>query len=133
MAATDRAESITTPEVPVGTAISDLTIRSLQEAMRGLGTQRRTIANNVANSETPGYLAQRVSFQESLAEAIQSGHPESMRSTATQSALPPNQTGNNVSVDTEFVDLTENQLAQQLAVEALNAKYRLLRTAISGT
>jgi flagellar basal-body rod protein FlgB len=132
MAATDRAESITTPEVPVGTAISDLTIRSIQEAMRGLGTQRRTIAHNVANSETPGYLAKRVSFQESLAQAIGSGRPESMRTTLDESIVPPNQTGNNVSVDEEFVDLTENQLAQQLAVEALNAKYRLLRTAITG-
>jgi flagellar basal-body rod protein FlgB len=117
----------------VGTpAISDLTIRSLQEAMRGLGVQRRTIADNVANAETPGYLARRVSFQDSLAQAMGSGRPESMRTTLTQSAEPPNQTGNNVSVDTEFVDLTENQLAQQLAVEALNAKYRLLRTAITG-
>ena len=38
--------------------------------------------------------------------------------------------GNNVSLDNEVVSLTETDLAYQLMIQALNAKFGLLRTAI---
>ena len=113
-------------------AISDLTMRAMQQAMRGLSVQRQGIQDNIANSETPGFLANTTSFQQSLADAIGGQQPESMKVTSGRSATPTNQNGNNVALDAEFVNLSENQLNQQLAVEALNAKYRLLRTAITG-
>jgi flagellar basal-body rod protein FlgB len=113
-------------------ALSDLTTRALQQALRGLTTQRQAIADNVANSETPGYLANTVSFKDSLAQALADGTPESMNVSTARSQAPTNMNGNNVSVDQEFVNLSENQLDQQLAVEALNAKFRLLRTSITG-
>jgi flagellar basal-body rod protein FlgB len=113
-------------------AISDITTRTLTEAMKGLTQQRQAIQNNVANAETPGYLAKVTSFQDSLQRALSSGSPEQMRATVTSSTAPTNMNGNNVSVDSEFVNLSQNSLEQQLAVEALNAKYRLLRTSITG-
>jgi flagellar basal-body rod protein FlgB len=112
--------------------ISDLTTRSLQQAMKGLSARRQALSNDVANSEVPGYLATTTSFEDSLAQAISSGAPESMQTTFGKSDAPTNMNGNNVSVEQSFVDLSENQLQQQLAVEAMNAKYRLLRTSITG-
>jgi flagellar basal body rod protein FlgB len=40
--------------------------------------------------------------------------------------------GNNVNIDFELLAAQENNLSQTLVVQALNAKYALLRTAILG-
>ena len=50
-------------------------------------------------------------------------------SATTDPALP---NGNNVQADQELIGLTETGLRQQLLVEAANAKFRLLRTVITG-
>jgi flagellar basal body rod protein FlgB len=42
------------------------------------------------------------------------------------------QNGNNVAVDDELLMLSDNALRQQLVVESLNSRYRVLRTAIGG-
>jgi flagellar basal-body rod protein FlgB len=107
-------------------------MRTLVQSMKGLSDRRQAIQSNVANSETPGYLATTTSFEDSLSSALQAGRPEDMTTSFGRSTAPTNMNGNNVALDAEFVNLSENQLQQQLAVEALNAKYRLLRTSITG-
>ncbi len=112
------------------TPISDLTTRTLQAALDGVAQRRQAHQTNLANLETPGYLAQTVSFEDSLARARSAGSPEAFSTTFTRSTTPTNMNGNNVAVDSELVGMTETALTQQLLVEALNSKYRLLRTAI---
>lgn len=114
-------------------ALSDLTMRSLQSAMRGLSARRQAFQDNIANSETPGFRARTVSFEDSLTDAMRGGRPQDMRLSSARSSAPVNANGNNVSVDEEFVGLSENSLRSQLVTEALNGKYRLLRAAISET
>jgi flagellar basal-body rod protein FlgB len=110
--------------------ISDLTMQSLTEAMRGLSQRRQVIQNNIANAETPGYLAGTVQFEASLKRAMNGRSPEGMDTTIGRSTDPTNLSGNNVNVDEEFIALSENSLRSQLATEALNAKYRRLRTVL---
>ena len=112
--------------------ISDVTLQTLNAALRGLAVRRQAFQDNLANVETPGYLANRVSFESSLREALEDGEPASATVSAARSLAPTNQAGNNVAMDEEMVGLSENALAQQLVTEAMNAKYRLLRTAIVG-
>jgi flagellar basal-body rod protein FlgB len=112
--------------------IGDVTTRSLQAALQGLTARREATQRNLANVETPGYQSEVVDFESSLASALQSGDPSSMTVGTTRSMRPTNVNGNNVAVDQELTGLTETDLRQQLAVEALNAKYRLLRTSITG-
>ena len=112
--------------------ISDLTTKSLQAALGGLSVRRQAFQDNIANAETPGYLANRVSFEDSLASAMKQGSPLDMATTTGRTTDPTNMNGNNVQVDQELVGLSENQLRSQLVTEALNAKYRLLRTAMGG-
>jgi flagellar basal-body rod protein FlgB len=114
------------------TPLSDVTTRTLSNAMYGVDLVRQAHQNNIANIETPGYLAQTVSFRSSLERALRSGSPESMDATFGRSSAATNMNGNNVQVDQELVNLTKTQLEQQLLVEALNAKYRILRTSITG-
>ena len=53
-----------------------------------------------------------------------------MTPTVTRSLAPTRLNGNNVAIDEEIVGLTETALRHQLVVEAMNGKFRLLRTAI---
>jgi flagellar basal-body rod protein FlgB len=110
--------------------ISDLTTETLRAGMAGLNARRQAAEDAVANMETPGYVAQRVSFEDQLASAVDSGRPEGARVAVTASTDAPLPNGNNVKVDQELVTLSETGLRQQLLVEAVNAKFRMMRTVI---
>jgi flagellar basal-body rod protein FlgB len=112
--------------------ISDNTTAALQASLQGLDSRAAAIKNNIANVETPGYQSQVVSFEDSLRSAIADGDPDAATSSLSFSSAPTRLNGNNVSIDNEMTDLTQTELRQQLAISALNAKYRLLRTAITG-
>jgi flagellar basal-body rod protein FlgB len=112
--------------------VSDSTMQALQASLHGLNLRRQAAEDNIANIETPGYLANRVAFEDSLRTAIDRGDPTAMRTTVSRSLAPTRMNGNNVAIDQEIVGLTETALRHQLVVEAMNGKFRLLRTAITG-
>ena len=112
--------------------ISDATSVTLQQALDGLQQRQDAIAANVANLETPGYLAREVDFETSLRSAISTDRPDRFAVTEDRSLAATRLNGNNVNIDFELMAGEENALRQQLTVQALNAKYALLRTAISG-
>ena len=112
--------------------ISDGVTAALHAAINGLDERQRVISANVANLETPGYLAQEVDFESSLRSAIASGDPGSAEVSVTDSLAPTRLNGNNVNIDFELLAGSENLLRQRLVVQALNSKYSLLRTAITG-
>jgi len=112
--------------------IGDLTLDTIHAGLNGLNARRAAAEDAVANSETPGYIARNVDFEGELSRAIDGGDP--LRATPTTSsttdeALP---NGNNVRLEREIAGLTDTSLRQQLLVEAANAKFRLLRTVITG-
>ena len=111
----------------------DSTGSVIYAALNGLAARQRVIANNVANVETPGFIAGRVSFEDSLRSAIANGDDTVTSSVSTRSSTDPvNVNGNNVSLDNEVVGLTQTDLAYQLMIQAINQKFGLLRTAIGG-
>lgn len=112
--------------------MNDLTMSAIHAAMRGLATRQRAIANNIANIETPGYVAKTVDFESSLAAAIRRGDPQNTTVATAASLEPTTPNGNNVKLDDETVASLETNLRYSLAVEAMNAKFRGLRTAIGG-
>ncbi len=111
-------------------AMIDSTGSAIYAALNGLAARQRVIANNVANIETPGYIAGKVSFEDSLRAAIAGGDAGATSVSTVRSADPVNQNGNNVSLDNEVVSLTDTDLRYQLMVQALNQKFGLLRSAI---
>jgi flagellar basal-body rod protein FlgB len=108
----------------------DLTIGAVHTALRGLATRQRVIADNIANVETPGFTAKRVSFEDSLGRAVRAGMPALANVAVADADDPANVNGNNVQLDQETLDLVDTGLQYQLMVEAMNAKFGLLRTAI---
>lgn len=112
--------------------VSDATMRALHASLTGLNLRRQAAEDNIANVETAGYTAKRVDFEDSLRTAIGRGTPGDVDLTVTRSLAPTRMNGNNVAIDEELVGLTETALRHQLVVEAMNSKFRLLRTSIQG-
>ena len=111
--------------------MQDLALGALHGALRGLSARQRVMADNVANVETPKFLASQVDFEDSLREAIAGGDPlRGLQVTSRHSLAPNGPNGNNVSLDEEMLGLVDTGLRYELAVEGMNAKFRLLRTAM---
>ena len=111
--------------------ISDATSTALHAALSGLAQRSRVTADNIANVNTPGFLAGRVDFEGSLRGALRNGEtPQINGGTVARSLEPTNTNGNNVNLDMETVTATETGLRYQLALNALDGKYNVLRTAL---
>lgn len=112
--------------------MNDVTTDTLHSALRGLATRQRVIADNIANLDTPGFLAGRVEFEASLRDAIAGGDPSAVRPSPARSLAPTGVNGNNVNLDEETLANIDTGLRYQMVVEAMSAKFGLLRTAIGG-
>jgi flagellar basal-body rod protein FlgB len=111
--------------------ISDATSTALHAALSGLAQRQRVTADNIANINTPGFLSGRVDFESALSGAIRSGETPSVSGgTVARSLEPTNTNGNNVNLDSETLIATETGLRYQLALNALDGKYSVMRTAL---
>jgi flagellar basal-body rod protein FlgB len=111
--------------------ITDSTMSALHVALSGLAQRQRVTADNIANVQTPGFLAGRVDFESTLRSEIANGETAvASQSEVTRSMDPTRTDGNNVNLDTETVMQTETGLRYQLALNALDGKYALLRSAL---
>jgi flagellar basal-body rod protein FlgB len=111
--------------------IGDITPAALHASLSGLAQRQRVTADNIANVNTPGFLAGRVDFESSLKGALRSGETPTVDGGTTMRSLEPTNTnGNNVNLDQETLIATETGLRYQLALNALDGKYNSLRTAL---
>ena len=109
----------------------DLTMQAIQTSLDGLAARQRIIAQNLANSETPGYIAQNVNFEDSLRSAMAAGDPtESGIITTSNTTDPTLPNGNNVNVDTETIGLVDTGLRYQLATQSMNNEFNIIRTSL---
>ena len=110
--------------------LSDVTSATIHQALRGLSARQRAISDNVANLETPGFLAKRVDFESSLQAALADGDPTAADPVLSSSLAPTGVNGNNVNLDEETLTSLDTNLRYQLMVNAINAKAGSLRTAM---
>jgi flagellar basal-body rod protein FlgB len=111
--------------------IGDATSTALHAALSGLAQRQRVTADNIANIQTPGFLAGRVDFESSLRGALSNGETPAVNGgTTARSLQPTNTNGNNVNLDQETVIATETGLRYQLALNALDGKYNVLRSSL---
>ncbi len=111
--------------------------------------QRRTevLANNLANTDTPGFLARDVDFRKVLAAAsgasgnlpLQTTTPgqidtaaRTAESLAYRVPTQPSMDGNTVHAQVEQADFAANGVHYQASLSFITAQIRMLRTAISG-
>ena len=105
----------------------------LQFAADGLTQQQQAIAGNLANTETPGYTAQDVSFESSLQQALNTPNGATATVTNTPDPAAPATNGNNVDTSGQLVDAEQNTLQYQTTVEMLNAQFGLISGATGGS
>ena len=114
----------------------------LQAAMSGLAARQRTIANNIANVDTPNFKASEVRFEDALKSAISRGQANSTadqsslnRSISRSSLLDATSTradGNNVDIDREMELLGEANLNYSALTQVMSTRIGILRSVING-
>ena len=108
-----------------------VTMNALTSALDGLGARQRAIANNIANVNTPGYQAQRVSFEDALAQSVKQG--SGVVAPVTRESLDPTRIdGNNVNLDTETLSNIDTVLRYQFASNAASMQFSYVRSALGG-
>ena len=111
--------------------IGSVTTDALHSALTGLSQRSRVTADNIANIQTPGFLAGRVEFESALREAITTGAPAGSTTASVSRSLEPTvENGNNVNLDTETVIATETGLRYQLALRAMGNEFDVMRSAM---
>lgn len=106
-----------------------VTSAALSSALDGLALRQRTIANNIANVNTPGYHARRVAFEDALAQSVASGNGH-VAATTGESLEPTQLNGNNVNLDTETLSNVDTVLRTQFAAQAASTEFTAVRTAM---
>lgn len=112
--------------------LDDITSVTVKTALTGLAMRQRVTADNIANIETPGFLAGRVSFENSLRTAVENGSPAATSISNDRSLEPTRLNGNNVNLDHETLTHLDTNMRYQLMLRAVDTKISLLRTAIGG-
>lgn len=117
---------------------SDIASTVLSKTLDAAAARQRTIANNIANVETPGYKRSEVSFEDQLRQIVDSKSRNDVREgLKTLSPMrrvdadsPSRSDGNNVNIDAEISGLARNSLTDKAASVLLEAKIAMLRSAI---
>lgn len=112
--------------------LESVTSAALASALDGLALRQRTIANNIANVNTPNYRAKRVAFEDALAASVRSGGQSGLTEAASigTSQEPAQLNGNNVNLDTETLANIDTVLRFQFAARAVNGEFTSLRAAM---
>lgn len=124
------------------------TIKSLENGLSYATLKNKTLANNIANVDTPNYKAQDVSFKQYLAEAAQKStgfnanrtdarHYEFQIDQPTPGVYSyenfrARHNGNGVNMDAEQASLAENQIYYNALIDRISGKFSSLNNVVKG-
>jgi flagellar basal-body rod protein FlgB len=110
-------------------------IEGLGAALEAYHARHSVLAENVANSETPGYRSRDIDFGTTLAEAFESGEAAN-RSPLPEPSIDRNATvkldGNSVDLDVQMGELSNNAFKIVALSQLLSRRYDGLKRAIDG-
>lgn len=106
-----------------------------------LWKKQEVTLNNIANTSTPGYKAQYVTFQDELKKKIESdknktssrireGITEAKIRVHTKENESVRMDGNNVNMDVEQVELASAQIEYEMAVTSINSEIARIKSAM---
>jgi flagellar basal-body rod protein FlgB len=111
---------------------------ALHSALDGLSYRQRVTADNIANADTPGFIAKKVDFEDSLSSALADGSfsrgsgPSTVTPTVSDSTAQVGANGNNVDLANETLTAMQATFSYQLLSRAVGDRYGLITTAIGG-
>jgi flagellar basal-body rod protein FlgB len=113
---------------------SDPVAAALTTALDGLAMRQRVAADNIANMDTPGFIASEVDFEGSLTAALADGSlvEDGAAPTVARSLRTPGANGNNVDLATETMAAMQSTFRYQLLTRAVGDRASLVTTAIGG-
>ena len=121
------------------------TISNIENGLTYASVKQKTIAQNIANVDTPNYKAKDVSFSEMLSDAQNSyikayrtndNHFDFQTDMQTPGVYTPNlsyrQNGNSVDMDKEQASLAKNTIYYNALVDRMNNKLNSLLVVAKG-
>lgn len=120
-------------------AVSDPVSQVLSSALDGVAARQRTIADDIANVDTPGFRASSVDFETQLKAAIDdgaftdaAGEPVQTGISVTPTDTPVGANGNNVDLRKETMAAVQSQFQYQVLTRAVADRFDLVKTAATG-
>ena len=130
-----------------GSVFSDPTLRLMVVALDALSKRQAVISHNIANIDTPGFLAKEVPFKERLTAALQSRNALPLVRTDDQHLAleapskpvtqvterqggTPRVDGNTVDINREMVDLVEASLKYRAVAQLASKRLSLIKTVV---
>ncbi|HEB84457.1 MAG TPA: flagellar basal body rod protein FlgB [Bacteroidetes bacterium] len=125
---------------------------SLKKGLDAYALRQKAFAANIANAETPNYVAKKVEFEDELRKALDQSsrgmvrtHPdhipvraglrrlEAVTPRISNADTPRFYNGvNNVDIDVEMARMATNQIHFTAAAKVLGQRYRMIKSAILG-
>ncbi len=107
----------------------------LEAGIRAENLRQKTIANNIANLETPEYRRVDIKFEELLAKSMDSSGTVDL-SDLEPVIYRPKQTpvksnGNDVNLESEVGQMVKNTLRHTAYIRLLNKKYKQIELAMN--
>jgi flagellar basal-body rod protein FlgB len=116
--------------------------RYIKAALSGLAARQRTIANNVANVDTPNFKASEVRFEDTLRTALSRGNSKiapsdaalqaGVKRTTMMEATSSRGDGNNVDIEREMEMLAEANLMYSALTQTMSSRIGIMRSVING-
>jgi flagellar basal-body rod protein FlgB len=122
--------------------IFDRTTRTLESALDARLTRHNVTSANIANAETPGYVAKKVEFEEDLIRAlatedarsssgIESSIDNARASITDNPDAAVNNDKNTVDLEKEMSTLAENTILYRTAIELIKKKLGTMKYAVT--
>lgn len=119
--------------------VFDRTVSLVRDRLNLNTANQRVIASNLANIDTPGYVAKALKFEGVLRESMEEEVLKMVRSNGVHSdpgdvneamKTPETEDIGPVDLDQEMVRLSRNSIEYQYMVSMLNRKFAMLKTAM---
>jgi flagellar basal-body rod protein FlgB len=111
------------------------TMQGLEFALNSLSQRQQVLANNIANAQTPGFIAQDVSFEDQLAQIFDgqaTATPMAQGAMADAPDYASTPDGNTVSMESQMAKVTETNLLYNALTQLTADRLGILNTAITG-
>jgi flagellar basal-body rod protein FlgB len=110
--------------------MTDAVSSAIQIALHGLSDRQTVTDNNIANVNTPGYIAQSTDFETNLQKALDGGSVVNLNPVHENTTTETNVNGNNVDIDNETVTQEKTEMQFEGLIEAMTAKFQILKNSI---
>lgn len=112
--------------------LTDVVTRAAYAALDGVALRQRVVADNIANSATPGYREKQVTFEDALGAAMSTGSdPMTVAADVSETGSPVKADGNSVDVTRQATLLDETTLQYQALVQVLNFRANIIKDGLN--